>query len=144
MGAVLSFPGFFKRVAPTHAGDGEGAGLAESAAQAWLALPGLVKARVCARGAHKTGAVGARDQRREHAAGTLGISSQSAGVRACAERAPGDDLPAPALPRARPPAKPKSAGGSARRRAPGGVPARPAPPSLGSELASQSPPRFLH
>nr|XP_048312603.1 ATP-binding cassette sub-family D member 3 [Myodes glareolus] len=37
---------------------------------AWPALPGLVKARVCARGAHKTGTVGARDQRRGHAAGT--------------------------------------------------------------------------
>lgn len=54
----------------------------------------------------------------------------------------GPTSPAPA--RAPPSAKPKSAGGLARRRAPGGVPARPAPPSLGAELASQSPPRFLH
>lgn len=93
-GRCPSFSGFFKKVAPTRPGDGRGAGHAESAAQAWPALPGLVKARVCARGAHKTGAVGARDQRRGQAAAARRVSGESAGVRACAERVPGADLPA--------------------------------------------------
>lgn len=63
MGPFPSSPGFFKRVVPTHPAGGGGAGPTETVAQAWPALPVLVKARVCARGARKAEAGTALDPR---------------------------------------------------------------------------------
>lgn len=84
-----SSPGFFKRVVPTHPGDGGGAGPTKYGAQAWPALPVLVKARVCASRARKAEAGAAPHRRGGPALSARRVSGESTGVRACAERPPG-------------------------------------------------------
>lgn len=105
MGPFPSSPGFFKRVVPAHPGDGGEAGPTKSGAQAWPALPVLVKARVCASRARKAEAGAAPDRHGEPALSARRVSGESTGVRACAERPPGgwgENFSIVPRPRARP------------------------------------------